>query len=197
MKNFFKKLLPSVSLIKSHPKLQFFGNLLHDPNLWHLNRRSLAGGTAVGLFTAFVPLPMQMLWAALLAIFFRVNLPLSVCLIWITNPITIPPMFYIAYKLGTVLLGIPTKQLNFTLSLEWLLGTLEHSWQPLLLGCFLMASFSALAGYWIVNLLWRLQVNRLWQERRKKRLKNLLVLSKRKFSQLKKLSSSISADKSL
>jgi len=56
---------------------------------------------AVGLFCAFVPLPIQMLLAAAAAIIFRVNLPISVGLVWITNPVTIPPMFYFCYKVGT------------------------------------------------------------------------------------------------
>jgi len=171
MKKFFKRSLPHVSHVKSHPKLQFFGELLHEPNLWHLNRRSLTGGMAVGLFIAFVPFPMQMLLAAALAIAFRVNLPLSVSLVWVTNPITIPPAFYFAYKLGSILLGLSIQPVDFALSSEWLFNSLGNLWQPLLLGCFVLASFSALSGYLLINLLWRLQVSRLWQDRRKKRLK--------------------------
>lgn len=45
----------------------------------------------------------------------------------------------------------------------------------MLLGCLLMGSLSALAGYWLVNLLWRLQVSRSWRERREKRLQKLLA----------------------
>lgn len=175
MKKFFKSSLPDVSKIKSHPRLQFFGTLIHAPNLWHFNRRALAGATAVALFIAFVPLPVQMLLAAALAIYFQVNLPLSVSLVWISNPVTIPPLFYFAYKLGTVLLGMPSVPMEFNLSLEWLLNILDHSWQPMLLGCLLMGSLSALAGYWLVNLLWRLQVSRSWRERREKRLQKLLA----------------------
>lgn len=171
MKNFFKRSLPHASQVKSHPKLQFFGELLHDPNLWHLNRRSLAGGTAIGLFVAFVPFPGQMLFAAALAIWLRVNLPLSVSLVWVTNPVTIAPAFYFAYKLGTVLLGMPTEQIGMSLSYEWLFNTLGHIWQPLLLGCLVLALFCALIGYLLIHLLWRIQVSRLWQNRREKRLK--------------------------
>jgi len=178
MKNFFKRSLPPVSQIKSHPKLQFFGKLLHDPNLWHLNRRSLTGGMAVGLFMAFIPLPVQMLSAAALAIWFRVNLPLSISLVWITNPITIPPMFYFAYKLGTVLLGMPIQKIDFSLSQEWFFGTLGNIWQPLLLGCFILGTVSALTGYLLVHFLWRLQVTRLWRDRREKRRKKFWLKRK-------------------
>lgn len=188
MKDFFKRSLPQVSQIKYHPKLQFFGKLLHDPNLWHFNRRSLAGGMAVGLFMAFIPFPMQMILAAATAILFRVNLPLSMSLVWVTNPITIPPVFYFAYVLGTVLLGMPNQQVEMSFSQEWLLHTLGNIWQPLLLGCFILGSLSALTGYLLINILWRLQVSRLWQNRRKKRLKKLLIKTKRKLGKLENIS---------
>ncbi len=174
MKKFFKQILPAVSKIKSHPNLQFFGTLLHDPNLWHFNRRSLAGGTAVGLFLAFLPLPIQMFSAAALAILFRVNLPISVSLVWLTNPITIPPAFYFAYKVGASVLNEPLQTIEFSASQDWFLQTLEHVWEPLLLGCLIVGTLSALIGYLTISLLWRIQVGRLWHTRRKNRLKKML-----------------------
>jgi hypothetical protein len=187
MKKFFKRSLPHVSLVKSHPKLQLFGALLHEPNLWHCNRRSLAGGMAIGLFVAFVPVPIQMLLASAGAIVFRVNLPLSISLVWVTNPVTIPPIFYFAYKLGTILLGVQTLPAEFALSHEWFFQALEQSWQPLLIGSLLLGSLSAFLGYGFVHLLWRLQVTRLWRDRREKRIKKLLNTQKPQLSQLGKL----------
>lgn len=175
MKKFFKCLLPQVHQVKSHPKLQFFGERLHEPNLWHFSRRSLAGGMAVGLFVAFIPIPMQMLLAAILSIGFRVNLPLSVSLVWITNPITAPPLFYFAYQVGAMLLDMPTQQIDFSLSIEWLFHTIGRLWQPLLLGSFILSTLSALTGYLLINMLWRLQVNWLWRNRRENRFKKLLT----------------------
>ncbi len=170
IKKFFKRSLPQQSQIKSHPKLQFFGKLLHEPNLWHLNRRSLSGGMAVGLFIAFIPLPMQMLLAVAAAIWLRVNLPLSISLVWITNPVTMPPLLYFAYKLGAFLLGVPIIETEFSFSPEWILYTLENLLHPLLLGCLVMGTISAAIGYLTVNFLWRLQVIRLWKDRHKKTL---------------------------
>ncbi len=182
MKNFFKRSLPHVTHIKAHPKLQFLGEWLHDPNLWHFNRRSLAGGMAIGLFVAFIPIPMQMLLAAILAIFARVNLPLSVSLVWITNPITIPPLFYFAYQLGTILLGIPIQEIDFSLSQEGLFHSLGAIWYPFLLGCFVFGTISASTGYLLINFLWRSQVHRSWQLRRKKRLMKFLLAGKKKLA---------------
>jgi uncharacterized protein (DUF2062 family) len=105
-------------------------------------------------------------------------------LVWITNPITLPPVFYFAYKLGTVLLGIPTQTIGSNFSQEWLFHTLANIWQPLFLGCLVLGTLSALIGYWLVNFLWRLQVSRLWQVRREKRR---LAALKRKLEQLENL----------
>jgi uncharacterized protein (DUF2062 family) len=115
-----------------------------------------------------------MLLAAALAIWFRANLPLSVSLVWITNPITMPPIFYFAYKLGAFILGMPIVETDFSFSQEWLLYSLEHFLQPLLLGSLLLGTISALCGYLFVSFLWRIQVTQLWRSRRKRRLKQLL-----------------------
>jgi uncharacterized protein len=75
-KRLIKRLLPDYDVLRNHKHLQLFGTLLHDANLWHLNRHSASGAFAVGLFMAFIPLPFQMIFAAGAAILFRVNLPL-------------------------------------------------------------------------------------------------------------------------
>ena len=77
MRNFFRKFLPSHETVKSQRWLKPFGSWLHHPNLWHLHRRSVAGGVAIGLFCGLIPGPLQMISAALLAVLLRVNLPVA------------------------------------------------------------------------------------------------------------------------
>lgn len=161
-----KRYLPDYHRIREHKHLKLFGQLLHDPNLWHLNRRSVSGAFAVGLFTAFVPVPFQMLLAAAFAVFVRVNLPISVSLVWVSNPATMPPMFYFAYKIGTWILGTPARKVQFELSFEWLLSGLGAIWEPFLLGCLVLGVSSALVGTITVRLLWRLHVFRYIKKRR-------------------------------
>ena len=50
----------------------WLGARLHDSEVWHLGRRSVAGGVSLGFFLAFIPLPIQMLVAAPLAILLMV-----------------------------------------------------------------------------------------------------------------------------
>ena len=112
MKDRWRKLIPSRDSLREISALRPVARWLNRSELWHFNRRSLSGAAFVGLFSAFIPVPSQMLLAALIAIVTRVNLPLSVALVWITNPITIPPMFYASYRLGAWILGIDAADLD-------------------------------------------------------------------------------------
>jgi uncharacterized protein (DUF2062 family) len=169
-KRIFKRYMPDHKTIKEHKHLQFLGTLLHDPNLLHLNRRSVSGAFAVGLFMAFVPIPLQMVAAAIGAIIARVNLPISVGLVWITNPLTMPPLYYFCYLVGTWILGTPARNVEFQFSAEWFSEELQIIWQPFLLGCFTVSTVSAILGYVSVRAFWRLHVISSWKRRHEKRL---------------------------
>jgi uncharacterized protein (DUF2062 family) len=155
MKRWLKRIAPDRETLRGHKHLRLFGTLLHDPNLWHLNRRSASGAFAVGLFMMFFPLPGQMVLAAAVAILIRVNLPISVALVWITNPLTIPPMFYFAYRVGTWILGHPPRPLRQDLSVAWLMESVECIWEPLLIGSLLCGLACSLTGYFTIRGLWR------------------------------------------
>ena len=171
MRSFFKRYIPEQHIIREHRLLRYFGKLLHDPNIWHLTRRSTAGGVATGFFCAYIPLPIHMVVAAALSILFRVNLPIAVICTWITNPFTFAPIFIFAYELGAKLLNRPARELNIELSLQWLTERLVIIWEPLLLGCLILAVISSLAGYFSIRLLWRISAVRKWEER-KSRMQN-------------------------
>ena len=173
-----KRYLPHHDTIREHKHLKLLRPLLHDPNLLHLNRRSVSGAFGVGLFMAWVPVPFQMFLSALVAIIIRVNLPISVVLVWITNPLTMPPMFYFAYKIGSWTLQLPPRDVEFELTWEWLTGELIAIWQPFLLGCAIMGIVSAVLGYFITNYLWRAHVIQNWKARKEKRREKLLQKSK-------------------
>lgn len=167
-KKFIKRFSPSPETLRAHPHLRHFGQALQNPNLWHLNRRSAAGAVAVGLFCAWMPMPFQMLLAAIVAMIFTVNLPLSVALVWVSNPITMPPLFYGAYRLGAFILQEKVVEFNFQLSFTWLINILETIAPSLLLGCVIMGTASAMLGYSLFRLFWRFNITKKWQRRNKK-----------------------------
>ncbi len=155
-----RRFLPTPAAIKDTPALRFLGTLLHDPNLFHLNRHSVSLAFFVGIFVAFLPIPGQMPLAALLALWVRCNLPISVMLVWISNPITMPAIFFSTYQLGRWLLQSPPVHASLELSWDWLLTEFALIWKPLLAG-------SVLCGLLFGALGW--QVTKNWQMRKKRR----------------------------
>lgn len=164
-----RRWLPDPKHIHTQPILRPVAHWLHHSNLWYLNRRTAAGACAVGLFWAFVPIPWQMLPAALCAIAFRVNLPVSVALVWITNPFTMPPILYFNYKLGSWLLGTPPRPVQFEMTWAWVTGELTAIWQPFVLGSMVVAISASVLGYLAMRGFWRLNAVRDWQRRRDRR----------------------------
>ncbi len=102
-----RRYLPDPQKLREHRALKPLGKWLQNPEIWHFHRRSVAGAAFIGLFVSFLPVPMHMLIAAAIAIALRCNLPLSVGLVWVNNPLTMGPLFFFAYKLGAWLLDTP------------------------------------------------------------------------------------------
>lgn len=168
-RNTLKSLLPSPTWLRRNGSLDVLGEWVYATNLWHLNRYSASMAFFVGLFAAFVPLPGQMLMAAAGAVLLRCNLPISVGLVWITNPVTFPAIFFLAYQVGALIIDVPVRDVEFSLSLEWFGHGTLRIWKPLLVGCLLCGLFFGSLGYFVVNVLWRLRVARLWRRRKRER----------------------------
>ncbi|MEX0731129.1 MAG: DUF2062 domain-containing protein [Aquisalimonadaceae bacterium] len=170
-RKFFRRFLPDQRQIREHRHLRLFGRLLHEPNLWHLNRHSVASGLGIGVFLAFIPMPFQMVVAAAGAILFRVNLPLAVLAVWISNPLTMPPLFYFSYRLGNWLMGTPVRERHFEPTLQWFWMELNNIWQPLYLGSVVCAITTGLATYGLIHLVWRLHIRSHLRRRIARRLR--------------------------
>ncbi|WP_119977014.1 DUF2062 domain-containing protein [Shewanella algidipiscicola] len=166
-KKIIERFMPKPETLRNHKHLQMFGKLLHKPNLWALNRRSAPMAFAVGLFVAWIPMPFQMVFAAALAIIFNCNLPIAVALVWVTNPVTMPFMFYAAYLFGAKLLSHPPQEFTFQASWQWIEASLSTIGPPFLLGCLAFAIIFATVGYFVVHNLWKYSI--LFKWKRKKR----------------------------
>ena len=166
-KNFIKKYLPPPHRIREEPILKrVFGTLLHESNLWHLNRRSVALGVAIGLFMTFTPFPLQMVWAAIAAMALRANLPIAVAMVWITNPLTFAPIYLSAYQLGAWVLDLPPREMPLDFSFRSVISEIDRIWKPLFVGSGILSVTASILGYVLTNLLWKLHVIRRWKERR-------------------------------
>ncbi|MEH6628572.1 MAG: DUF2062 domain-containing protein [Motiliproteus sp.] len=170
-RKFIKRHMPNEATIKEHPHLRKLGKLLHDPNLWHLNRNSVSLAFLVGVFCAFLPIPLQMLVAAFFAIVVRSNLPIAVGLVWITNPLTMGPIFYFTYRVGVLVLNVPVQDFDMELSLEWITQGVSQIWWPLLLGSLICGVLFAGISYLAIRYLWLWRVSQNWNNRRARREK--------------------------
>lgn len=146
--------------------MQPFKAWLDDPAYWSLNRRNVARAFALGLFVAFVPLPIHAILATALAWLLRLNIPAAVIGTFLTNPVTVVPLFVAAYRIGCTVLAHPRVPIQVEMSWQWFTTQLIPIWKPFLLGCFLMGLFTALLGYIALSGLWQLTV--LAQQRSRK-----------------------------
>ena len=159
-KKILKRFLPHPDVITKNRWIKLLGPRLQDPYLWHINRRSCSLAVALGMFCAFIPVPFQMVIAAAAAIWIRANVLLAVPVVWISNPVTMGPMYYFCYLVGAEMLGLEPGGFHFELTFEWLVSGLVAIWQPFLLGCFVVGTISALASFLLVRILWHLHILR-------------------------------------
>ena len=177
-RKFFRRYLPDAQAVRDHRWLARFGTLLHHPSLWHLNRRGVAGGVAIGLFASLVPGPLQMLTAAALAIPLRKNLPVALACTLLTNPFTIVPLYLFALWIGTLITGatggevVPAPSFSLAHLGQWTREMLDWSLtmgKPLLVGLVTLALSLAALGWLTVHLAWRAWVVHAWRKRRERR----------------------------
>lgn len=164
-----KRFLPTHDSIKQSRLLRWLGPRIHDPSLWHINRRAVARGVAIGAFFGLMVPVAQIPAAALVSLVLRANLWIAAVSTLISNPFTYAPIYYFAYRLGASLIGAPLPRDQASLSPEavsaaWL-HQLAEWWiwmtgigQPLILGMLLLAIGGATIGYWGVRLFWRIRV---------------------------------------
>jgi uncharacterized protein (DUF2062 family) len=165
----FQRVVLSQQQLRDMPGLNLLGDWIYEPNLWHINRSSTARAFAIGLLCAMMPVPGQIFVAAYAAVRLGANLPLSISLIFVTNPLTMPVIYYAAYELGAFLLDTPVKIIEFEITWGWLTERLGGIWQPFLLGCFVIGSIAALSSYVMINVLWRWRVGLAWRQRASER----------------------------
>jgi hypothetical protein len=161
-----KKLLPSPVKLQGHWLLRHFGDRMLDPRLWALHRRAITGAFGVGIAICFIPLPVHLVVALLIAIAWRLNVPAIYGTTLLVNPLTVVPMYYLAYRVGAALLGVAPESFAFRLSWGWMEKGLGPMWQPFLIGCLACATVLGVLGWGCLELVWRWRVTSRYRARR-------------------------------
>ena len=172
----YKKYLPTRDQLREIKSLSFLAHLIFQPNLWHFNRHSVSFAAFIGIFCCFLPMPFQMIPCTLMCIWLRCNIPLAIALVWISNPFTMPPMMYFCYRLGAMILGEASQEIEISLTLEWLSAQFSAIWKPLLLGCLGTGVSLGATAFVAIRIYWRWKIVRSIKRRKKRHEKSLAKL---------------------
>lgn len=187
-----KRLLPSHESIANNRWLRWMGPALLHRSLWHMSRRGVALGAAIGVFFAFITPIAQIPLSAGFSVMLRANIPTAIAATLVNTPPTFGPVYYAAWRAGSWMLGEDADTADAPRALRaaepdadpvtalaesaaprtwrryW--NTVQEVGKPLLLGALVFAVvFSALA-YALVNLAWHWRVRRKLLRRRRERL---------------------------
>lgn len=167
--------IPTRETVHEHRLLRPFAPHLTHPSLWRMTRRSVPRGVAVGLFVAVIIPFMHTLIAALVAIPTRANVAVAALFTLAVNPITIPPMYYAAYRIGSWELHHDARLLNpqaaerFSSELSRLLFWVHQASGPIALGILTIAVAAGASGYLVSSLVWRSWARSRWRQRHQAR----------------------------
>ena len=165
----------SPQTLAAHPWLKPVAHRLQEPGLWHMQHEAVARGVAIGLFWAFAVPVGQILLAAAHSIWWRANIPVAAGMTLITNPFTIGFWLWLAYKLGSLILGVPdygaaagdaAYQAAAAAPGFDPMAWLAHFGWPAVVGMAIFSVAGSISGYFLVKLIWRWRV---WFKRRARR----------------------------
>jgi len=145
-----------------------------------VNRRMITRGVAVGLFWGFIPMPMQMLAVMATVPFIRFNVPIAISMVWLSNPLTMPPMYYMEYITGNFILGREGIE-DIELTMSWFTENFDDILVPLYVGTAFYSIVVTGIIYVVLNRLWVRSVHSEKKERKHKRRKK----TKKKFAKQK------------
>jgi len=132
---------------------------------FNVNRKMISKGVFIGVFFAFIPMPMQMLAVIAITPFMKFNVPIALAMVWLSNPFTMPLMYYMEYLTGNFILdyeGIP----DIELTLEWFSSNMANIFLPLYVGTAFYSILVSSLVYFLLNWLWIRSVK---EERKEKK----------------------------
>ncbi len=174
-----RRWMPTKESVASNRWLRWMGPSLLHPRLWHLSRRGVALGAAIGVFFAFITPVAQIPISAGLCVLLRANVPVAVVSTLVNTPATFAPVYYGAWKVGSWMLGdsAPDDQAPDILADVGQLGSdvaslvpVSDSWwqrwadrlakagKPLLLGALTFSVVFSTLAYILVSGVWHLRV---------------------------------------
>ena len=133
---------------------------------FNINRKMITRGVGIGLFWGFIPMPMQMLAVVATTPLIRFNVPIAIAMVWLSNPFTMPPMYYMEYLTGNFILG-QEGIANIELTMEWFSENIGDIFVPLYVGTAFYSIVVSGIIYIALNWFWIHSVRSEKKERKK------------------------------
>ena len=168
--------IPTRDSIHRYRLLRPFAKRLSNPSLWRMTHRSVPRGVALGLGIGVIIPFLHTIIAAIFAIPLRANVAVAAATTLVVNPITIPPIYYAAYRIGSWELHHDSSLVNpaaaqrFSSELSRFLFWIHHASGPIALGILTIAALAATLGYLLSAFGWRWWLGSKWRHRRQTRL---------------------------
>jgi len=176
-----RRMMPAPDVLRRSRWLRWLGPALYDPRLWRMSRRGVAMGMALGVFFGLLVPIAQIPFAAGAAVLLRANVPTAIASTLVTNPVTFGPVYFVAWRLGTFVLGEPDRPLPAEVDpdtpadvragetlIERFKRHVSGVGKPLLIGLPILAVVIGLLTYAVVSGLWYLKVAWAWRSRRRR-----------------------------
>jgi uncharacterized protein len=170
MRRWLQRITPDRHTLENHWCLKHFATLPLNRGCWTFNRSSVTRAFALGLFIAFIPptplLPVHIVTCALLGMYLRLNLPVLLTTVFVSNPLTWLPQVAGSIWVGAKLMGMDLMPFLHTISHQSFWADLGELWAPLLLGALVLGLIAAACGYVLAQCVWRARV--IYQLRRRR-----------------------------
>ena len=159
--NWLTRHIPRRESIHHFRLLRPFARHLSQPALWRMTRRSVPRGVALGIFVGVLIPIMHTMIAAVLAIPLRANVAIAAAFTLVVNPLTMGPLYYAAYRIGSWELHHDSSLVNpaaaerFSGELSRMLFWIHEASGPIALGVLTIAAAAAAIGYLCSAFVWR------------------------------------------
>jgi uncharacterized protein (DUF2062 family) len=168
-RRFFKRLSRQRHSLDGRWFMRPFRALLANPAYWSIHRTNVTRAVALALLVAFIPLPIHLPTVTILALLLQVNIPVALATVFVSNPLTMVPQYYLCYWVGSRILGTRVQEFAFEMSWQWIQTDLLTIWKPFLLGCLVSGIVAAILGYVILGSLWHYTLVMKYHERKRQR----------------------------
>jgi uncharacterized protein (DUF2062 family) len=174
--DWLRKNMPTREQMERNRFIRPFAHRVLRAELWRFTRRSVPRGVALGLLVGIIVPFAQILFAALLSVSVRANVPLAAAATFVTNPFTTPLIWVVAYWVGGWLLRVdaatvvaPVNTAIEETDLQHFLEWLTHAGIETAFGLVVIAVIAAAVSYLLSGVVWRMVVARKWARRARRR----------------------------